>query len=98
VQAFHVSTVQVQLDAAANVSTSPRGGSLARNHANAVLGGEGGEATLNGFYLVNDDSTLTITPPLTMPSTATVTVVQRDFDGKARGLQRRIIVRPEAED
>ena len=54
-ETFHVSTVEAYLGRSANVSTQTvsLGGSLVRNDVNAVLDGEGGEATLNGFYLVN---------------------------------------------
>ena len=55
VEAFHVSTFQAQLNRDANVSnfSISLGGALVRNNVNVVLNGEGAEATLNGFYLVN---------------------------------------------
>jgi Fe-S cluster assembly protein SufD len=53
--AFHVATVQAQLSRSSTVASYSisLGGALVRNDINAVLGGEGGEATLNGLYIVN---------------------------------------------
>ena len=52
-RAFHISTMQFQLGRSATVSSHSisLGGALVRNHVNAVLDGEGAEATLNGFSL-----------------------------------------------
>ena len=49
-----IATFQLQLGRASNVSTHSIswGGGLVRNDVNAVLDGEGGEATLNGLYMV----------------------------------------------
>jgi Fe-S cluster assembly protein SufD len=53
-QAFHMATFQLQLGRDSNVSSHSIswGGGLVRNDVNAVLDGEGGEATLNGLYMV----------------------------------------------
>jgi Fe-S cluster assembly protein SufD len=53
-EAFHVATFQLQLGRDSNVSSHSIswGGGLVRNDVNAVLAGEGGEATLNGLYMV----------------------------------------------
>jgi Fe-S cluster assembly protein SufD len=53
--AFHIATVQAQLSRSSAVTSFSisLGGALARNDINAVLGGEGGEATLNGLYVAN---------------------------------------------
>lgn len=52
-RAFHIATLQFQLECSATVSSHSisLGGALVRNHVNAVLDGEGAEATLNGFSL-----------------------------------------------
>jgi Fe-S cluster assembly protein SufD len=52
--AFHMATFQLQLGRDSNVSSHSIswGGGLVRNDVNAVLDGEGGEATLNGLYMV----------------------------------------------
>jgi Fe-S cluster assembly protein SufD len=51
--AFHVATLQFQQERNARLSTHSisLGGGLVRNDINAVLGGEGGECTLNGIYV-----------------------------------------------
>ncbi len=101
-ETFHVGTVQVQLGRSANVSTQTisLGGSLVRNHVNAVLGGEGGEATLNGFYLVNGrqhvDNHTSIDHA--KPHCNSHELYKGILDGQARGVfNGRIIVRPDAQ-
>ena len=51
--AFHVGSLHATLGRASNFSshTITLGGALVRNEASIVLGGEGGECTLNGLYL-----------------------------------------------
>jgi len=100
--AFHISTVQIQLGRNANISTQliSLGASLARNHVNAVLDGEGGEATLNGFYLVNGrqhvDNHTSIDHA--RPHCNSHELYKGILDGKARGVfNGRIIVRPDAQ-
>ncbi|MCI0420515.1 MAG: Fe-S cluster assembly protein SufD, partial [Acidobacteria bacterium] len=101
-EAFHISTVQVQLGRSANVSTQSisLGGALTRNHVNTVLDGEGGEATLNGFYLVNgrqhvDNHTCI---DHAKPHCNSHELYKGILDGKARGVfNGRIIVRPDAQ-
>jgi len=55
-RAFHVSTLQVQLERDTNFRSHSLafGGALVRNDVNAVLA-EGSECTLNGLYLVNGE-------------------------------------------
>ena len=50
--AFHLANLQVRLGRDSNVTlhSISLGGALVRNDLNVVLDGEGGEATLNGFY------------------------------------------------
>jgi Fe-S cluster assembly protein SufD len=54
--AYHIALMQIALARSSNFSSHNLaiGGSLVRNEANAVLGGEGVECTLNGLYLAND--------------------------------------------
>jgi len=71
-----------------------------RNHVNAVFGGEGGEATLNGFYLVNGrqhvDNHTSIDHA--KPHCNSHELYKGILDGKARGVfNGRIIVRPDAQ-
>ncbi len=56
-EAFHLATFQMQLDRSSNFSTHSIswGGAIVRNDVNAVLDGEGCEATLNGLYMVEGD-------------------------------------------
>lgn len=53
--AFHMATFQIYLERASNFASQSIswGGGLVRNDVNAVLDGEGCEATLNGLYLVD---------------------------------------------
>ncbi|MFQ5525081.1 MAG: Fe-S cluster assembly protein SufD [Thermoanaerobaculia bacterium] len=52
--AFHMATFQIYLERSSNFSSHSIswGGGLVRNDVNAVLDGEGCEATLNGLYMV----------------------------------------------
>lgn len=54
-EAFHIATMQCRQDARSDVSTHAisLGGKLVRNEVNALLAGEAGEATVNGFYLTD---------------------------------------------
>ena len=53
---FHVSTLRVQQDRNANVSSHSVliGGALVRNNVHPVLAGEGGECLINGLFLGDD--------------------------------------------
>lgn len=52
--AFHIATVQAQLDRSSNFTSHAidLGGALVRNDLNAVLAAEGVECTLNGLYMM----------------------------------------------
>lgn len=56
-EAYHVATMQTRQGARCNLSTHgiSIGGRLARNEVNALLAGEAGEATVNGFYLTDGE-------------------------------------------
>ena len=53
---FHISTLRVQQDRNANVSSHSVliGGALVRNNVHPVLAGEGGECLINGLFLGDD--------------------------------------------
>ena len=53
--AYHIGSMHVRLDRAANFSSHAvtLGGAIVRNDAQALLDGEGVECTLNGLYLAN---------------------------------------------
>ena len=57
IEASHMATFQIQLGRDGNFSSHSIswGGGLVRNDVNAVLDGEGSEATLNGLYMVEGD-------------------------------------------
>ena len=54
-EAFHIATMQTRQGARSDLSTHAisLGGKLVRNEVNALLAGEAGEATVNGFYLTD---------------------------------------------
>ena len=54
-EAFHVATMQCRQGARSDLCTHAisLGGKLVRNEVNALLAGEAGEATVNGFYLTD---------------------------------------------
>ncbi len=54
-KAYHLATLQFQLSRDSRLKTHSitLGGGFSRNDLNVILDGEGGEATLNGFYYVD---------------------------------------------
>lgn len=56
-EAFHIATMQSRQGARSDLSTHTIsiGGRLVRNEVNALLDGEAGEATVNGFYLTDGE-------------------------------------------
>jgi Fe-S cluster assembly protein SufD len=100
--AYHVSTFQALLERDANVSNHSisLGGSLVRNHVNVVLNGEGGEATVNGFYLANGTQHIDNHTCIehAKPHCNSFEVYKGILDGSARAVfNGRIIVRPDAQ-
>ncbi len=102
IEASHVSTTQVRLDRACALSSLSisLGGALVRNDANAVLGAEGGEATLNGLYLgtgsqlVDNHTTI----DHAMPHCASHELYKGILTGAARGVfNGKILVRKDAQ-
>ncbi len=100
--AFHVATMQVTLARAANFSSHSigLGGRLVRNDANAYLGAEGIECTLNGLYraggrqLVDNHTAI----DHAYPHCNSHEVYKGILDGRARGVfNGKIYVRPDAQ-
>ncbi len=101
-EAFHVATTQTCQEHAANVSTHTisLGGRLVRNDVNARLSGEGGEATVNGFYLLDgaqhvDNHTLI---EHVEPHCTSHELFKGILDGKSKGVFRgKIFVHQKAQ-
>ena len=100
--AFHVGTLAVRLGRASNFSsqTITAGGAIVRNEAGVVLGGEGGECTLNGLYLANGrqliDNQTTIDHA--MPHCDSHELYKGILDGRSRAVfNGKIIVRLDAQ-
>ena len=100
--AFHIATMQVQMAGRSNFSSHSigLGGRLVRNDANAVLGGEGCECTLNGVYLANGRQLMDNHTAIdhAMPHCNSHEVYKGILDGHARGVfNGKIFVRPDAQ-
>ena len=100
--AYHVATLQVEMGRAANFSSHSigLGGQIVRNDANAVLGAEGCECTLNGLYMAADrqlvDNHTTIDHA--MPHCNSHEIYKGILDGHARGVfNGKIFVREDAQ-
>jgi Fe-S cluster assembly protein SufD len=101
-QAYHIATMQVQLGRSSNVSSHSiaLGGALVRNEANAVLGGEGGECTLNGLYLANGRRLVDNHTAIdhAMPHCASHELYKGILDDRAHGVfNGKIFVRQDAQ-
>jgi Fe-S cluster assembly protein SufD len=100
--AFHFSTLQVQQGRSSGFSTHSisLGAALTRNDVNVVLNGEGGEANLDGLYVVSGQQHV---DNHTRIDHAKAHCSSRELykgvlDDKARGVfNGRIIVRPDAQ-
>jgi Fe-S cluster assembly protein SufD len=102
VRAFHVATLQFQLGRSAKVSSHSisLGGALVRNHVNAVLDGEGAEATLNGFSLTTGGQHVDNHTSIdhAKPHCNSFEFYKGILDDHSRGVfNGRIIVRPHAQ-
>lgn len=76
------------------------GGALVRNHVNAVLDGEGAEATLNGFSLTTDTQHVDNHTSIdhVKPHCNSFELYKGILDDRSRGVfNGRIIVRPNAQ-
>ena len=100
--AYHVGAIFLNAARSANCASHSMslGGSLVRNDVVAVLGGEGGECTLNGLYLANGhrliDNHTTIDHA--MPHCGSREIYKGILADRARGVfNGKIIVRPDAQ-
>ena len=100
--AFHVGNLAVRVGRAGNFSSHAitAGGAIVRNEAGVVLGGEGGECTLNGLYLANGrqlvDNQTTIDHA--MPHCDSHELYKGILDGRSRAVfNGKIIVRLDAQ-
>lgn len=101
-KAFHVATMQLQLARSTNFSSHSvgLGGLLVRNDANAYLGGEGIECTLNGVYLGNDRQIIDNHTEIdhAMPHCNSHEIYKGILDGHSRGVfNGKIFVREDAQ-
>ncbi len=102
VKAFHIATLQFHLGRSSTVSSHSisLGGALVRNHVNAVLDGEGAEATLNGFSLTTDGQHVDNHTSIdhVKPHCNSFELYKGILDDRSRGVfNGRIIVRPHAQ-
>ena len=100
--AFHVGNLAVRVGRAGNFSSHAitAGGAIVRNEAGVVLGGEGGECTLNGLYLADGrqlvDNQTTIDHA--MPHCDSHELYKGILDGRSRAVfNGKIIVRLDAQ-
>ena len=102
VKSYHVATMQLQLARSTNFSSHSvgLGGLLVRNDANAYLGGEGIECTLNGVYLGNDRQLIDNHTEIdhAMPHCNSHEIYKGILDGHSRGVfNGKIFVREDAQ-
>jgi Fe-S cluster assembly protein SufD len=100
--AYHVATIQADLGRASNFSSQSFGfgASIARNDANAILGGDGGCATLNGLFLAHDRQLMDSHTVLdhAMPNCPSHQLYKHILDGNARAVfNGKIFVRLDAQ-
>ena len=101
-KAFHIATMQLQIARSANFSSHSiaLGGLLVRNEANAYLGGEGIECTLNGVYVGNDNQVIDNHTAIdhAMPHCNSHEIYKGILDGRSRGVfNGKIFVRQDAQ-
>ncbi|MBI3449756.1 MAG: Fe-S cluster assembly protein SufD [Acidobacteria bacterium] len=101
-RSYHVSTLQSELSRSATFTSHSiaLGGALVRHDVNAVLAGEGADATLNGLYVLSGaqhvDHHTTIDHA--SPNGASRELYKGVLDGRSRGVfDGKIIVRPDAQ-
>ena len=101
-KAYHVATMQLHLARSANFASHSvgLGGLLVRNDANAYLGGEGIECTLNGVYLGSDRQLIDNHTEIdhAMPRCNSHEIYKGILDGHSRGVfNGKIFVREDAQ-
>ena len=100
--AFHVATMQVLLNRGSNFSSHVvnHGGKIVRNDANATMGGEGAECTLNGISLGHDEQLIDNHTSIdhAEPHCDSHELYKNIFDGNSRGVfNGKIFVRQDAQ-
>jgi Fe-S cluster assembly protein SufD len=101
-EAFHMASMQVQLDRAGAFSSQSiaLGGAWVRNEVNAVFTAEGGECTLNGLYQAGGQQLIDNHTFIdhAQPRCASHELYKGILDGKARGVfNGKIYVRQDAQ-
>jgi Fe-S cluster assembly protein SufD len=101
-EAFHLATLQISQGRSSDVAshTITLGGSLVRNDINVLLAGEGGECTLNGFYMAGGSQLVDnhLFVDHAVPHCNSREVFKGILDGKSRGIfSGRIYVRENAQ-
>ena len=101
-EAFHIATLDVHQSRVSNFSTHSisLGGALVRNDVNVVLDGEGGEALLNGLYVVRGQQHVDNHTRIehAKPHCSSRELYKGILDERARAVfNGRIIVRPGAQ-
>ena len=101
-KAYHIATMQVSLARSVNFSSHSigLGGLLVRNDANAYLGGEGIECTLNGVYLGKDKQLIDNHTAIdhAMPHCNSHEIYKGILDDNSRGVfNGKIFVREDAQ-
>jgi Fe-S cluster assembly protein SufD len=99
---YHYCRLAVRTERAANFLSHAfsLGGAIVRNDMNAVMDGEGGDCTLNGLYLADDDTLVDnhTTIDHAQPHCGSHEVYKGILGGRARGVfNGKIIVRPDAQ-
>jgi len=101
-RSYHVSTLQAELarSAAFTSHSFALGGAIVRHDVNAVLAGDGADATLNGLYVLGGaqhvDHHTTIDHA--SPNGSSRELYKGVLDGRSRGVfDGKIIVRPDAQ-
>ncbi len=100
--AFHIATIQARQERASTFHSHSvsLGGGLVRNDINSVLGGEGGEAILNGLYLGTAEQHIDNHTALdhAMPHCSSREYYRGILSGRASGVfNGKIIVRQDAQ-
>ena len=102
VRAFHVAALQARLERESRFWSHhfAFGGALARNDVGVVFDAEGGEATLNGLYLVRGEQLIDNHTVIdhAKPRCSSHELYKGILDGKGRGVfNGKILVRPDAQ-
>ncbi len=101
-RAYHIAATQIHLARGSNFASQniTLGGALVRNDINALLGGEGGECTLNGLYLADGRRLVDNHTAIdhATPHCASHELYKGILDGRARGVfNGKIFVRQDAQ-